>query len=53
MITESGKEVISAGEIVKSYTLKKLSKYYKIKNQILILKHLKQNTCIANINCYF
>ena len=41
MVTEKGKEVISAGEIVKSYTLKKLSKYYKIKNQILILKAFK------------
>ena len=38
IITKNGKSVIKTGEIVKSYTLKKLSKIYKIDKKILILK---------------
>tara|TARA_B100001057_G_scaffold494014_1_gene589687 strand:+ start:7169 stop:7855 length:687 start_codon:yes stop_codon:yes gene_type:complete len=38
IITKNGKDVIKTGEIVKSYTLKKLSKIYKINKKILILK---------------
>ena len=41
MITKDGNNVITAGEIVKSYTLKKLSKYYKVNKKILILKAFK------------
>ena len=41
MITKDGNNVITAGEIDKSYTLKKLSKYYKVNKKILILKAFK------------
>jgi len=42
LISSSGKNVISVGEIVKSYTLKKLSNYFKVKSKILILKASKR-----------
>lgn len=38
---KNGRKVISAGEIVRSYTLKKLGNIYKIKNKILIMKASK------------
>ena len=38
IVTNDGKDVIKTGEIVKSFTLKKLSKIYKINKKILILK---------------
>mgnify|MGYP001200035352 CR=1 FL=1 len=38
IVTTNGKDVIKTGEIVKSYTLKKLSKIFKINKKILILK---------------
>jgi mannose-6-phosphate isomerase-like protein (cupin superfamily) len=38
IVTNDGKDVIKIGEIVKSFTLKKLSKIYKINKKILILK---------------
>ena len=38
---KNGRTVISAGEIVRSYTLKKLGNIYKIKNKILIIKASK------------
>ena len=38
---KNGRTVISAGEIVRSYTLKKLENFYKIKNKILIMKAIK------------
>jgi hypothetical protein len=41
LIEKNGKKVISAGEIVRSYTLKKLGDIYKIKNKILIMKATK------------
>ena len=41
IITKTGKDVIKTGEIVKSFTLKKLSKIYKINRKILVLKAKK------------
>ena len=41
IVTKDGNKVITAGEIVKSYTLKKLSKYYKVNKKILVLKAYK------------
>ena len=37
LVSDSKKTVITTGEIVKSYTLKQLSNYFKIDNKILIL----------------
>tara|TARA_B110000046_G_C12729319_1_gene287877 strand:- start:144 stop:602 length:459 start_codon:yes stop_codon:yes gene_type:complete len=42
MITKKRKKVIDVGEIVKSYTLIKLSEYFSIDKKILILKATKQ-----------
>ncbi len=41
LISSSGKVAISVGEIVKSYTLKKLSESFKVDSKILILKASK------------
>jgi len=41
LTSSSGKIVISVGEIVKSYTLKRLSESFKVNSQILILKASK------------
>lgn len=38
IISDKGKTVIASGEIVKSFTLKKLSNYFKIDDRILILR---------------
>ncbi len=38
---KNGRTVISTGEIVRSYTLKKLGNFYKIKNKALIIKATK------------
>lgn len=43
MIDNKSRTVISSGEIVKSLTLKKLEKNYKIKKKILILKASKKS----------
>jgi mannose-6-phosphate isomerase-like protein (cupin superfamily) len=40
--THDGKIVISVGEIVKSFTLKKLSEFFKVDKRILILKASKK-----------
>ena len=41
MINDKGRVVISAGEIVRSYTLKNLGEYFKINKKMLILKAKK------------
>lgn len=41
VISKKKKTVITTGEIVKSYTLKQLAKYFKIDNKILLLKASK------------
>ena len=41
LASSGGKIVISVGEIVKSYTLKKLSESFKVSSKILILKASK------------
>ena len=41
LITKYKKVVIGAGEIVKSFTLKKLSHYFKVHNKMLILRAWK------------
>lgn len=41
IINNSNKTVITIGEIVKSYTLKKLSNFFKINKKILILRAFK------------
>ena len=41
IVSKNGKQVISTGEIVKSFTLKKLSNFFKIKKDILVLKAKK------------
>ncbi len=41
LVSSSRKIVISVGEIVKSYTLKKLSESFKVSSKILILKASK------------
>ena len=41
IINDKSKTVITIGEIVKSYTLKKLSNFFKINKKILILKASK------------
>ena len=43
LTSSSGKIVISVGEIVKSYTLKRLSESFKVNSQILILKASKKS----------
>ena len=42
MKTHDGRIVITVGEIVKSFTLKKLSKFFKVDKKILILKAFKR-----------
>ena len=42
MKTHDGKIVITVGEIVKSFTLKKLSEFFKVDKRILILKASKK-----------
>ncbi len=42
IVSNKRKTVIATGEIVKSYTLKQLSKYFKIDNKILLLKASKK-----------
>ena len=42
IVSKNNKTVITTGEIVKSYTLKQLTNYFKIKNQILLLKAYKK-----------
>jgi len=42
LVTNNGKIAISVGEIVKSYTLKKLSESFKVDSEILILKASKK-----------
>ena len=42
LVTNNGKIAISVGEIVKSYTLKKLSESFKVDSKILILKASKK-----------
>ena len=41
IVSEKKKTVITTGEIVKSYTLKQLSNYFKIDKKILLLKAQK------------
>ena len=41
LISSRGKIAISVGEIVKSYTLKKLSEFFRVNSKILILKASK------------
>ena len=42
IVSETNKTVITVGEIVKSYTLKQLSNYFKIDNKILLLHASKK-----------
>ena len=42
IVDQNNKTVITTGEIVKSYTLKQLTNYFKINNQILLLKASKK-----------
>ena len=41
IVSDKGKTVITAGEIVKSFTLKQLSQYFRIDNKLLLLKASK------------
>ena len=42
IVSEKNKTVITTGEIVKSFTLKQLSNYFKIDKKILLLKAQKK-----------
>ena len=41
IVSDKRKTVITTGEIVKSFTLKQLSQYFKIDNKLLLLKASK------------